>query len=100
MIIMTLYRHMDLKITTQSFNNKNMNLTLKGFILNYNNNNYIITLHHNLGISEVCEVNTSILLDICINSCWNEVLIMKSQKIDMSKYIIYENIKNNIRRIV
>ena len=71
---------MDLKLITQKFNNNESDIYIKGFILNYNNKKYIITLHQNLPINNVLLNNdntTNDTLNILINSCWNELLILE-----------------------
>lgn len=67
----------NLNLITQEFESKQLKVNVKGFILNYENKNYIITLHHNLPIHCVNIVdNESMMLSIKINSGWNECLIL------------------------
>jgi len=58
--------HLNLTLISSKFLNKHIEIQLKGFIFNFLNINYIITLHHNLPIENVL-YNTN-LMDILINS--------------------------------
>jgi hypothetical protein len=66
--------HLNLTLISSKFLNKHIEIQLKGFIFNFLNINYIITLHHNLPIENVL-YNTN-LMDILINSNWSEILIL------------------------
>lgn len=70
--------NLDIKITTQSFNNSCIKITLNGFILSYASRQYIITLHHNLPIESIECLNTNTTLDSVVNSKWSEVLVCKN----------------------
>ena len=66
----------DLNFITQEFESKQLKVNVKGFVLNYENKNYIITLHHNLPIHSINIVGNESILSIKINSRWNECLIL------------------------
>jgi len=84
----------NLNLITQEFESKLLNVNVKGFVLNYENRNYIITLHHNIPIHNINIVdNESIILSIKINSRWNESLI-----IDYSDHINNYKINNMIQK--
>jgi len=85
-----------LKIKTQLFLNKTIEQKLNSFILNYNKQNYIISLHHNLPVDSVHTLIDNMKLDIYINSCWSEVLIMNIGKVNIKDFVINYNIFNRI----
>ena len=93
-IIPKLKQTINIKLITSKFNFKNIELNLNGFIFNFSNKYYIISTHHNLPISEV--INNNTILDIIINSCWSEVLIMNTSNINISEYSIYKSYYNKI----
>lgn len=68
----------DIELTTQSFESKNISINMKGTIINYENKQYIITLHHNIPV-EMVSVNKK-PSNIKINSMWNESLILESDE--------------------
>ena len=69
---------------------------LTGFLLQYNDSIYGITVHHNLPIETLYNPETKIPLDILVNSCWSEALIFKTDNIDISQYSIFKKIQNKI----
>lgn len=86
-----------LTITTQKFNSLNKDLNVSGFIFNYNNTNYIFTVHHMLPIENVT-YNNNILIQH-INSSWSEVLILQTNNIDIEPFIINKDHINKISKI-
>jgi hypothetical protein len=88
---------LSLNLITQSFITDKLELTSTGFILRYDNQNYIITVHHFLPINKIHNNNDE--LEIIFNSTWNELLICNCNNIDLSKYIIYNKIKNKIPKM-
>jgi hypothetical protein len=89
---------MAIKLKTQTFLNKNLEQKLYSFILNYKKINYIISLHHNLPIDKVYN-DLNIELNIKVNSCWSEVLILQTDNVDIEKYHINSKIQNKIPKI-
>ncbi len=85
-----------LKIKTQKLNNDELENTVTGFILNHNNKNHIITIHHFLPISKVYDMETNNELAIKINSSWSEALILETDNVEVSKYKIFSKVHNNI----
>ena len=86
---------MAIKIKTQSFLNKFLEQKLNSFVLNYNKINYIISVHHQLPIESVSDIHDK-KLNIKINSCWSEVLIMETDDINLTEYSIYSKIQNKL----
>jgi len=85
----------DIELTTQEFNGYSFISKLKGFILEYNNVKYIISIHHNLPIKKI--LHNDIELTVIINSYWSEILILEY---NLSLFSIYNKInislpKNN-----
>lgn len=74
---------LDIELTTQSFESKNISINMKGTIINYENKKYIITLHHNIPI-EIVTVNKK-PTNIKINTMWNESLILETNE-DLFSY--------------
>jgi hypothetical protein len=72
---------------------------LTGFLLQYNDSIYGITVHHNLPIETLYNSETKIGLDIIVNSCWSEALIFKTDYIDIMQYDIFKKIQNKIPNI-
>ena len=70
-------------------------LNLNGFLLDYNNKKYLISVHHNLPINCIRTQDDEILR-IKINSCWSEILIIEPTKKILSDYITYKSIQNKI----
>ena len=64
-----------LQLITEPFYNKQLKLSVKGFPIQYNKKKYLITVHHNLPIKTVKHEDAE--LQININSCWNELLILE-----------------------
>ena len=87
-----------LKLITQPFIKKTIIFSLHGFLLNYNNKNYLVSVHHNLPINNVCTQDDEILR-IKINSCWSEILIIEPTKQILSDYMIYKSIQNKIPKL-
>lgn len=65
-----------------------------GFGIQYNNNKYIVSIHHNLPIMEVYDKYDN-KLDVIVNSCWSEVLILSKS----SFLSCYTKISNKIPKI-
>jgi hypothetical protein len=86
---------MAIKIKTQSFLNKFLEQKLNSFVLNYNKINYIITVHHNLPIESISDIHDK-KLNIKVNSCWSEVLIMETDDINLTEYSIYSKVQNKL----
>jgi len=86
---------MAIKIITQTFLNKFRTLNLNSFVLNYQKINYIISVHHNLPIDSVFDSNDQ-KLNIKVNSCWSEVLIMETDNIDLSHMTINYEYQNKL----
>lgn len=84
-----------LKLKTQNFLNNFLEKKLNGFILNYKEINYLISIHHYLPIESMSTLDNIPLL-IKINSCWSEVLIMETKNIDISHLIINSKIQNKL----
>jgi len=73
--------------------NKQLDIKLNSFILSYKSKKFIVTLHHNLPINNVTDEEGN-MLDIHINSQWSEVLIIKSDMINLSNYKQFNEIQN------
>lgn len=86
----------DLIIKTQSFNDNNFLLSLKGFYFKFESNIYILSIHHNLPIKNI--TFNDINLDIIINSQWSEVLILDGINYN-KKYKLYKIIQNKLPKI-
>ena len=84
----------DLKLLVSNFINNKIELLLNGFILNFSNHDYIISIHHNLPIDNIYEGTNS--LNILINSCWSETLILDNNLLDLSKYKINKYYQNKL----
>jgi hypothetical protein len=69
---------------------------MKGTIINYENKEYIITLHHNIPI-EMITVNKK-PTNIKINSLWNESLILETNE-DLSSYYINNIFQKSLPKI-
>ena len=89
---------MAIKLKTQTFLNKNLEQKLYSFILNYNKNNYLISLHHHLPIDKVFN-DLDIELNIKVNSCWSEVLILQTDNLNIDRYQIINKIQNKIPNV-
>ncbi len=87
---------MTLKIITQPLNSRMIENLVTGFILNHENSNYIISVHHFLPINAVLEYESETPLNIKINSSWSEALILETNNMDFSKYKIFSKVHNNI----
>jgi hypothetical protein len=86
---------MAIKIKTQIFLNKCLEQNLNSFVLNYQKTNYIISVHHNLPIESVYNAFGQ-KLNIKVNSCWSEVLIIDTNDIVLTDMIINYKIQNKI----
>jgi hypothetical protein len=64
-----------LQILTEQFYRKQLKMNLNGFFIKYNKKIHLVTVHHNLPIKTVMYENNK--LEININSCWNELLILE-----------------------
>ena len=84
-----------LKLITQPFLKKTIIFNLNGFLLNYNNKNYLISVHHNLPIKSICTHDDE-ELRIKINSCWSEILIIEPTSKILLNNMIYKTIQNKI----
>ena len=82
------------KLETQSINNKKLNLSLNGFILNHSNKNYLISIHHNLPINIMYHNDKPI--EIIRNSGWSEILISSTETLNLKEYKINRLIKNTL----
>ncbi len=87
---------MTLKIITQPLNSRMIENSVTGFILNHENSNHIISVHHFLPINAVLEYESETPLNIKINSSWSEALILETNNMDFSKYKIFSKVHNNI----
>ena len=85
-----------LTLKPQPFISNEYKEELTGFLLQYNNSIYGITVHHNLPIETLYNSETKNSLDIIINSCWSEALIFKTNNINTSQYNIFKKIQNRI----
>jgi len=85
-----------LNIKIQPFLNKTLEKNLNGFILNYKNVNYLISVHHNLPIDSVYNSLNDDKLSIKIDSCWSEILIMDTHNIDLNTLCINHKVQNRI----
>ena len=91
------YRTISLSIKCQAFMNKDYRENLTGFLLQYNNTIYLISVHHHLPIANVYENQTESACNILINSCWSEALIMDSHNIDTTQFTVFKKIQNSIK---
>jgi hypothetical protein len=81
---------LDLEAKIQNLFDMELFSNFKGFIFNNN----LITVHHWDPIVEVS--NNKKNLDIVINCMWNELLILSTSGLDLSRYINIENVKLSI----
>lgn len=90
-----------LELCTQEFQQKQLKIRLNGFIMNYNNNNYIVTLHHNLPIHEFTIPSKQIKPTIKFNPLWNECIILETEdiKCNLDEYKINSMIQNKLPKI-
>lgn len=86
----------NLKLNMQTFISNDLETKLNGFILNYNGENYIISVHHFLPVKSVYDLDTNNELTIRVNSCWSEILLLDTSHIDISKYKITDKIQNKL----
>jgi len=90
-----------LELCTQEFQQKQLKIRLNGFIVNYNNNNYIVTLHHNLPIHEFTIPSKQIKPTVKFNPLWNECILLETEdiKCNLEEYKINSMIQNKLPKI-
>ena len=86
-------------LKTQQFISTKFETKMSGFILNYNGTKYIISVHHFLPIKQICEMESGIELNIKINSCWSEILVLDVSNINLSEYKINNMIQNKLPKV-
>ena len=86
----------NLKIKCQEYLTKSVTQSLSGFIFNYNNQNYIITVHHFLPIKKVIETEINQELPILINSSWSELLVLDSKYTNLDTYHVFKRYQNKL----
>jgi hypothetical protein len=82
------------KLITQTVDRKKLKLSLNGFILNHENTNHLITVHHNLPINTI--YNDDNPIEIIRNSGWCEILIASTKTLNLKEYKINRIVKNTI----
>lgn len=91
---------MNFQIEIEKFQNIDYisDINIQGFIIEYKNKKYIITLHQNLPISNNILLNNRIYnFNILINSSWSELLILEYlNDIENYGYNIYNKIQNRL----
>ena len=92
----------NLEYKFQKFGENIINSTSKGFLINFKNKNYIITVHHffPLDLKEIYYIKgkNRIKLDVIIRSYWNEILILNSNKVIEDENEIFKI--NNFKLII
>ena len=90
-----------LELCTQEFQQKQLKIRLNGFVMNYNNNNFIITLHHNLPIQEFIIPSKQIKPTIKYNPLWNECILLETDdiKCNLEEYKTHSIIQNKLPKI-
>lgn len=86
---------MEITIKTQTFLNKFKIKKLNSFVLNYQKNNYLISVHHNLPIDSIYDSQNQ-KLNIKVDSCWSEILIMETDNIDLTNITINYKVQNKL----
>ena len=86
---------MSIKLKTQVFLNKFLEQKLNSFVLNYHKVNYLISVHHHLPIDSVHN-SFDQKLNIKVDSCWSEVLIMETDNLDLSRFSINYTVQNKL----
>jgi hypothetical protein len=86
---------MALRMKTQILLNKFLEKKLNSFVLNYQKTNYIISVHHNLPIDSIYNLHDQ-KLNIKVDSCWSEVLIIDTTDIDLKDVTINYKIQNKL----
>lgn len=87
-----------LTLKSKQFDQQEVESIVTGFILNYNGQNHVITIHNFLPIDQVYdELDNE--LNIKINSSWNEGLILSTESMDISKYTIFSKLHNNLPKL-
>ena len=89
---------MTLELCTQPFQDQHVKIELSGFIITYNSNEYIVTLHHNLPIHDITINDMQIKPSIKCNPLWNETLILEANdiKCHITKYKTTNVIQNKL----
>jgi hypothetical protein len=82
---------MELNIICQKYMSTENSETVSSFIINYNSNKYIISVHHYLPINRIINNDTKRELNIITNSSWSDILILSVENIDLNKYNIIKN---------
>jgi hypothetical protein len=87
-----------LTLKSKQFDQQEVESSVTGFLLNYNGKNHVITVHNFLPVDQVYDEFDN-ELNIKINSSWNEGLILSTENMDISKYMIFSKLHNNIPKI-
>lgn len=87
-----------LTLKSKQFDQHEVENTTTGFVLNYNGKTHVITVHHFLPIDQVYDESDN-QLDISINSSWSEGLILSTSDMNLSKYMIFSKLHNNLPKI-
>jgi hypothetical protein len=89
----------NIRILTEKFLDDSLEVLLNGFILNFSKNNYLVTVHHNLPISNIYDEYDK-RLHILINSVWSETLVLDlPDDIELTNYAIYDSYQNKLPKI-
>lgn len=86
----------NLKIECQEYLTKSISQSISGFIFNYNNKNYIVSVHHFLPIKKVLETEFNQELSILINSSWSELLVLDSKYTNLDTYHVFNKYQNKL----
>ena len=89
---------LSLKIISQSYLSKHIKMDMKGFLINYNKRKYIGTIHHFVPIDKVIN-NLNNEVNIILNSCWSEILLLDPNDFDTSNIKIIKDIQNRLPNI-
>lgn len=84
-------------MTTPNVFGNDLELSIKGFVLNHAGRPIIITTHHFLPVQRVFQDDVD--FNMIINSAWSDVLIFDSDRIDYSQYQIHTLIKKKLPKI-
>jgi hypothetical protein len=93
------YRIINLSIKCSQFLSVTHSESITGFLLQYNSNIYLLSVHHHLPINEVYEKQTESPCNILVNSSWSEALIMDSHNIDTSQFLTFKKIQNSVKSL-
>jgi len=85
---------MEIKLKTQPFLGKYIEQNLNSFILYYDREHHLVSVHHNLPFDSIYYDKQE--LSIKVNSCWSEVLIMETNNLDLTDININYNIQNKL----